>query len=304
MSQLRNRFGPPVPYTRLGLQDRDYLLFELLNRHGPLPTNYLYELTRHVFSAEVKLRDRLAKLRNGFLTPAGEHVTYLSLPTWQGKNNYRRLIYDLTTFGVTALERKGIKAIKRRPEHGIHRFMGATVSASISVYVSQALRKVFVDQDKILGHPKTPAARLTEDYPFSIPLGKTRIDPDDFFAVQDPLTNKAASFYAVEYDRSKETIADDKARNSVGGKMVKYEEAILGDAFEKHLGIPNRNVKVLIITNNKRHKLNMQRWCKEHIKQHNRFFFSSVEGFHTDYWEIPELMLVRFENADGEKVEL
>jgi len=303
--QLRKRYGAPVPRERLDLQERDYLILELLNRHGPLPTNYLFALTRHLGAHETHLRDRLAMLRHGFVTPDGEHVTYLYLPAWQGKNNYRKLIYDVTPHGLTALERKNIRPIKRRSEHALHRFMGSTVSASVATYIQQARRLDFFDQNDILAHPKIHDERRIEDYPFSIPLGKSRIDPDDFFAIQDPLDmRKDLTVYAVEYDRNKETLADDKARNSVGGKMVKYDEAIATDAFEKHLGIRNRTVHVLFITNNERHKLNMQKWCKANVKHHNRFRFASVKGFHTDYWEIPGLMLVKVEDCEGTTVEL
>ena len=45
----RLRSAPPPPEGRgIVLSDRDYLMFEAINRHGPLPSTYLYELTRHL----------------------------------------------------------------------------------------------------------------------------------------------------------------------------------------------------------------------------------------------------------------
>ena len=43
----RLRFAPPNPQvSRLVLTDLDYLVFEAINRHGPLPTHYLFEFVR------------------------------------------------------------------------------------------------------------------------------------------------------------------------------------------------------------------------------------------------------------------
>jgi hypothetical protein len=45
----RLRFAAPNPLVRrLQLVDADILAFEAINRHGPLPSHYLYEFTKHV----------------------------------------------------------------------------------------------------------------------------------------------------------------------------------------------------------------------------------------------------------------
>ena len=43
----RLRYAAPQPGAlRMIPTDADYLLFQAIDRHGPLPTHYLHELTR------------------------------------------------------------------------------------------------------------------------------------------------------------------------------------------------------------------------------------------------------------------
>src|SRR5437016_4544583 len=79
----RTRCAPPQPKTgRIELTPRVELIFELLNRHGALPSTYLYELTRHLGRNKVKFLQLLTKLYNGVNT-RGEHVNYLAKPAFQ-----------------------------------------------------------------------------------------------------------------------------------------------------------------------------------------------------------------------------
>jgi len=207
IADRRIRFAPPQPSGgHINLTPRDILIFELLNRHGPLPSTYLYELTRHLGRDRVKLKERLRDLYHGHENP--DHVTYLSRPAWQGTYKDRPLVYDLTPYSKAALETRGIRVIKRRSEHPLHRFMASTVSASLKLYL-ESQRREYRDRNAILNHPKCPPATKDTDYPFTIPVGDTTIEPDDFFVIQDD----KPVFYAVEYDRKSETIDDSKARN-------------------------------------------------------------------------------------------
>src|SRR5689334_13415445 len=115
----RIRFAPPQPRGKgVVLNPRDYLIFELINRHGPLPSNYLYELTRHLPDAKDKSRfqKRLTKLYN---------MGYLCRPDWQQSQlwaHYAPLIYDLAPAAQVALDEMGVRLIKRTDYH-LHRFM-------------------------------------------------------------------------------------------------------------------------------------------------------------------------------------
>ena len=175
--------------------------------------------------------------------------------------------------------------------------MASTVSASLKLYL-ESQRLEYHDRNAILNHPKCPQATTDIDYPFSIPVADTAVEPDDFFAIQ----NGPPTFYAVEYDRKSETIEDRKARTSYGRKLKNYIEAIKSRAFSKHLGIPN-NLKILTITNNERHKKNIQAYSKELGEYPDRFLFAHVDGFGYD-WKIPPFMLMRFTTADGREVQL
>ena len=75
----RLRFAKPSPVVeRLRLTERDYLLFEAINRHGPLPAHYLFELTKHEAKSYAWLQRRLTELYNGC-----KDGSYLSRPSAQ-----------------------------------------------------------------------------------------------------------------------------------------------------------------------------------------------------------------------------
>jgi hypothetical protein len=298
----RKKHGPAQPTERsIKLNERDHLIFELLNRHGPLPSTYIFEMTRHLGRQRTHLIERLTHLRHGYIAPTGEHITYLSKPAWQGTDKSRHFIYDLTDYSEAVLDDLGTRVIRRKREHPLHRFMGATVSASLAIYIN-AQRREFHDRNRILAHESTPEKTRDIHYPFTVNTTSGAIEPDDFFAVQEPSSTKAPNFYAVEYDRHTETMEDSKAHTSYGRKLKHYIEALNEQAFQKHLGIPNK-LKVLTITNNERHKKNMQKYAAS-INAGPRFLFAHVEGFSSYGWNIPPLMLVRFETADGTPVEL
>lgn len=78
----RLRFAKPNPVVaRLQLTERDFLLFAAINRHGPLPSHYLFELTRHQARSFKHLQYRLTELYNG--DQAGRGLPLISAGLWQ-----------------------------------------------------------------------------------------------------------------------------------------------------------------------------------------------------------------------------
>jgi hypothetical protein len=307
--ERRLRFAPPQPAgCGIVLTERDHLIFETLNRHGPLPSTYLFELTRHLPKSRHPkgfLR-RLTKLYNGYCADWRSHpdhicqpVAYLARPDWQGDEKDRPVIYALNPLSEAVLLSRGIPVI-RRNDHFIHRFMTACVGASLKLYL-ESRRCEYHDRFKILAHPRCPADTRTQDNPLIIPAGGGYLVPDDFFAVQ----GERLWFYAVEIDRKTETIDDTPvAKTSYGRKLKTYIEAIKTRAFSRHFGIPN-NVKVLTVTSNERHMHGMIRYYRSlgEPALADRFLFSHADGFGAA-WRVPPLLYFTWRDANGSQVAL
>lgn len=91
---------------RIDLSERDFAIFEALHRHGPLPTHYLYEFTRHFGRHLTSFQHRLTKLANG--TENG--TAYLPRPRQQFASYNARcqpIIYDLAAPALAALGGRG-----------------------------------------------------------------------------------------------------------------------------------------------------------------------------------------------------
>jgi hypothetical protein len=132
-------------------------------------------------------------------------------------------------------------------------------------------------------------------YPLMIPVGKEILEPDAFFAA-------GRWFYPREIDRSTETISG-MSRSSIANKMRKYVAGIRTGAIAEHFGIPNR-IRPTLITNNKVHKKNLQRYFRDHMDAPDLaglFLFGSVEGFRAD-WTTQPLLYIPLEDALGNPV--
>jgi hypothetical protein len=317
----RKRFAPPQPDGHnIVLSERDYLIFEIINRHGPLPSTYLYELTRHLPKSKdfTRFLKRLTKLYDGFCTNwhthsyeiiDGEHmlnpkhtcnlISYLSRPDWQGQDKSRPLIYDLNPISRGVLEERGVRVINRTDYH-LHRFMGACVGSSLKLYL-ESQRFGYSDLDEVLAHPKCPPATRELDNPLTIPLGSVALIPDDFLAIE----SDKPFFYAVEIDRKTESIDTKIATSSIARKFEHYIQAFASRAFYHHLGIPEGRVSVLIITTNRIHKSNMQTHLrKAHPEFAHRFLFTSVSGFGKN-WQVPkELLYLKWEDGNGNEMQM
>lgn len=292
----RSRWNREPWLKEIRLSKRDIRLFELLNRHGPLPSHYLFALLKFdpitAWPDKTDFLERIKTLFHG--TVYGTY--YLNRPEWQGDNPAREIIYDLAPDAILVLKEHNIPIITRHgssPLYNVHDFMGACCMASLQIFF-EAKRYDYRDLTNILGHEKCPA----DAAPLSIPVEGKSLEPDAFFGLS---VNKRPDFYAVEIDRSNETLQDTAAAHtSYGRKIKKYIRAFETDAFKNHYGFP-QPVKVITITTNKVHMKNMQRYVHK-LKAPDRFLFSFTGGFGPN-WKIPkELLYFAFENARGEAV--
>lgn len=289
----RLRFAKPNPVVaRLQLTERDFLLFEAINRHGPLPTNYLFELTKHQACSFKHLQYRLTELYNGdrvgpyLLRPEQQHAGY--------EARYQHLVYDLAPRARKAIAERGtlVRFSPKRTDPFLHQLMGACVAASFELTApTKGLR--YIPREEILSHPGCPAATKEMANPMAIPLFVAGPDkaivPDDLFGLEYP--SSGFRFFAVEIDRNTESIErKDQSQNTFGKKITGYLDILKNQTFKSHWGLPN--LHVLTITTNANHGLNILKHVskQDQPRFNDRFAMACEPSFGTN-WRVPRGVL-------------
>lgn len=289
----RLRFARPNPVVaRLQLTQRDFLLFEAINRHGPLPSHYLFELTKHQARSFKHLQYRLTELYNGdqrapyLLRPEQQHAGY--------EARYQHLVYDLAPRAKKAIAERGTlgRFSPRRTDPFLHQLMGACVAASFEITApKKGLR--YISREEILSHPRCPDATKDMANPMAIPLfvqgPEKAVVPDDLFGLEYP--GSGFRFFAVEIDRNTESIKRrDQSQNSFGKKINGYLDILKNQTFRSHWGLPN--LHVLTITTNTTHGLNILQQVKKHNQPRfdERFAMACEPSFGSN-WRVPRNVL-------------
>jgi hypothetical protein len=289
----RLRFAPPNPIARrLVLTDADYLLFEAINRHGPLPTHYLYEFTKHLRRDFSQLQNRLTNFYNGTL----QQAPYLIRPPRQFASfqaRYQPLVYDLAPPAKIALAERGTLArySPRRIDPFLHQLMGACVAASLELAASsKGLR--YIPREEILNHPKCGRAREAKN-PMAIPfLGiaeRRSLVPDDLFGLE--YSGAGFRFFAVEIDRNTESIERRNLDQSAfGRKIAGYLQVLRNKVYRAWWGIPN--LHILTVTTNATHALNIVNYIQKQDDPiyAERFAFACEPAFCAN-WRVPRGVL-------------
>ncbi len=297
----RLRFAPPQPKGGyIKITERDVLLFETINRHGPLPVHYLYEVTRHHGKGLGWFKKKITKLTHGTLNDG----PYLYRPEQQWASvdgRFQPNIYDLTPRALAILAERGIR-LNQRSDPFLHRFMGATTAASIQLAAERRQLK-FGDFAAILAHPKCPERAKQAINPLAIPAKGKHVVPDNLFAVQ----GERPYFYAVEIDRRTESIASDTAKTAYGRKLAGYIDILTNRTYRAHLGIPN--LHTLTVTTNPLHLQHMLDFYHSlNAPEYARnFLFKSIPYFGAN-WHVPPVMYELFNEpwiaADGSRVQI
>lgn len=314
----RSRFAPPQPLdTRIILTERDFRIFEALDRHGKLPTNYIYALTKKYGKHYNELQKRLTKLYNGYCDHPQHKVgltgghecrphAYVARDVQQFNNfqaNYQPAIYGLTALGKKTLEEegRGSQHIPPRTDPFVHQFFGACVSASFEL-LSKSVR--FMPADEILAHAKCPEETRSAEDPFAIPTGNDDVPtlvPDNLFGLAYPRDDGQESFrfFAVEIDRNTESVDPKKpVKNSIARKLKGYTTILEGRAYESHFGLPN--ISVLFATTNSNHMRRMIDLVKRDVppRFQHKFLFKTFAGF-GENWVVPRETLDVYEPWDS-----
>ncbi len=279
----RLRFAPPQPLDQnIVLGERDLLLFEALDRHGPLPSTILFEFTKPNFDNFNRHQKRLTHLYNGSKNDA----PFLARPRQQFNSFYARsnhLIYDLDRSGRRMLAEQGrlSRFAPRRSDPFLHQFMGACVSASIEL-ACRKKRIRFIHKAEIFTHEKCPGA--TRDAHNPLAFAEKGAVPDNLFGLEYP--HGGFRFFAVEIDRNTESIERRSInQNSFGKKILQYIDIFRDWTFRERWGLPN--LMLLTVTTNANHLANLLDFLKkQHSRYAERFLFKALSEFGTN-WQVP-----------------
>src|SRR5205085_8072928 len=101
-------------------------------------------------------------------------------------------IYDLTARGLAVLAERSAR-LNNRTDPFLHRFMGASVTASIEIAAKRS-GYLYADLSRLLAHEKCPEATRRVPNPLAIPTTGKHVVPDAIFGLQ----KDRPSFLAVQ----------------------------------------------------------------------------------------------------------
>ena len=286
----RSRFAGRQPTgKRIVLGERDFQCFAALERHGLLPSTYLYEFTKHTARNFKGFQQRLTDLYNEDNTP--HRGFYLERPEQQYASinaRYQPMAYELTPQAGRALRDRDIPPQMWEQPNGpyLHRFMTACLTASIELGTRQAGFR-YLSQADIFAHPKCPAGLADKDHPLALPCGDGSIIPDQLFGID---YGKKFRFFALEADRKTETIVSRKAHaKAYARKLEAYLHVLEQQTFREVWGIPM--LTILTVTTSQPHMNTMIDTLRDVTGgKFAASFLFKTQGEFGKYWTVPGLM--------------
>lgn len=291
---------------RVTPQPRDLLWFEKIHQHGPLSSSFLHAFSRHLCKSEKRALDRLTDLYNEDHTPHGG--PYLTRPFQQFDTydaRYKALVYDLDKPAIAALKQHDLwhPRAGQNTGHWRHKFMVATITASIELAVLETPDLNYIPQHLILGKANTDLRYPTE---LSVPRSKrTRevdLIPDALFGLEYISMGKSSyRFFVIEADRSTEpTKSSQFNRKSHLRNFLQYREYIGQKHYKDHLKL-KAGLLVLHVTKDENVLDRMLRLGEELFENGNTYLlFQSAEDFSGNF--APPKPLNQFLNASWMRI--
>lgn len=287
----RLRTAPPRrKIRRLSLTEADYLLFEAIDRHGPLPTHYLYEFTKHLRRDYTHLQNRLTEFYNG-----DDGGPYLTRPPQQFAGyeaRYQHIVYELSERARCLLSEHG-RSCAYPPQRGpfVHQLMMACVGASLELSLpNSGLR--YISRGEILSRPTCPIETQQSKNPMALPLtdiGQQALIPDDLFGIEYP--GVGYRFFAVEVDRGTESVERKNLnQTALGRKVDAYLSSLRQQTYRSWWGIPN--LSMLIITTSEKRLCTIRQYTARAAEDRyrNRFVMECERCFGSN-WRLPTAVL-------------
>lgn len=287
MQFTRKHVATNTPFPRLTRRSLKWMGF--INRHGPLPSGLLFELTRNTHRCKDTAVRQLQRLcEQGVLFRPSQQKSALNAP-------FNPFIYDLTNRGLLALNEDGIGRNLVRPTgHFPHQLLTSCVTASIEHSANRAGAKYIEAQDIL----------ALRDAPLGLPIGSQTLIPDQLFAIKN---SKGYRMFALEVDRGTEPATSAKLRKSYQSAIRAYEEVLTRGVHRRHYGVKSNLVVLWVFTS-----IGRQRLFKQHLESisgalNNVCFTTTVQGFHHG-WRPPKTALnlkrSRWENSRQVNLEL
>jgi hypothetical protein len=220
------------PLPRLTPRDLRWLTF--LNRHGALPSGYLYANTQDTHRCkDTALRRLLWLSQQGILFRPPQQQTALNAP-------FNPYIYDLTNLGYEVLYEAGVKPNQARPTgHFPHLFLTACVTSSIEMNAAKAGSE-YIEASTILQLKNSQLA---------IPLGSAKLIPDQLFALK---SEDGYRVFALELDRGTEPIVSTQIRKSYQRSTEQYRQVIERKIHQSHYGLSGHLLVLWVFTSRRR----------------------------------------------------
>lgn len=275
---------------RLILTGPDLAIFGAIERHGPLPSRYLYEFVRRERRDYSHFQKRLTEFYNG-----DEGGPYLARPPQQFAAyaaRYQHLVYDLTPRARHALAEAGgpDPAAPSTTSSFVHQLMQACVCASFELSAaSHGLR--YISRTDILRHPRFPATSRAGHQPFALlsPGRERSLIPDDVFGLEYP--DQGFRFFALEIDRNTESITRTRLDQTAFARKVEgYLQTLSTKMHLAQWGLPN--LHILTVTTNARHAENLRAYVARTAPAAlaGRFAFMAEPSFGAN-WRVPQVVL-------------
>jgi hypothetical protein len=215
----RNTFHSIAPRTDVVPVARDIRWFKHIERHGPLTSAHLVEVTSDTHRCKDSALRRLQALRGG---------GFLFLPKQQRaceRAEFRPYVYDLAPTGLQYLSDTDLREDTVRPTgHWWHLHETAMFTARVDL---AARRR---------GFRFIPAYQILEraGATMAIPLARQTLIPDQLFAIDYGGLFRA---FMVEVDRGTEPIASAGTRKTWRSALAQYHEAFAQGRPNQHYGL-------------------------------------------------------------------
>lgn len=276
----RTRMQRQPTGKRIGLRERDLLWFQKLHEHGPLPTSYLHEFTKHLACDKSRALKRLADLYN--------EGGYLDRPKQQFETidaRFNQIVYGLHERGEDVLKEEGCYNTYAPHPSGpwIHRLMVACVTASLELAMSARSDLRYLPQHTILEHAETGLkVPLSYGNPVTGEMHRGDLIPDAVCGiVYEREREYRTVLLAIEADRHTEPVRSAKhGRKSFERSFLQYREYIGRGLYKEHLKT-SAPMLVLTVTTSYRHMETMIDLIRKITprKQNQFMCFQTVPAF-------------------------
>ncbi len=252
----RKRFAGRDPHRVVALTPRDLDMFEVLDRHGWLPTTFIAAL---INASRKKVVERLNLLF---------HAGYVYRPSQQQNAYnapYQALTYALDDAGRKALGSRANQNATPPGGWALHQFMVSCITASVEL----ACRKEgfeFITQEQII------TGSLSKHPSLDLPVRKARLIPDQLFGIK--YLDGKHRFFALEADRATE----DRERFDM--KTAQYHDVFINETYRKAWGI--LDLKCLVVTTS---AVRIDRIIGSTNKS---FLFQAYDHF--EHWSVPPVL--------------